>query len=45
MSEQGGFAHGLREYPSIGYETAAAFRKDLVNALPESVKNAVKGVI
>ena len=35
----------LREDPSIGYQTAAAFRKDLVNALPSNVKNAVKGVI
>ena len=35
----------LREEPSIGYQTAAAFRKDLVNALPSNVKNAVKGVI
>ena len=35
----------LREQPEIGYKSAAAFRKDIVAALPEHVKNAVKGVI
>ena len=35
----------LRENPSIGYQTASAFRKELVAALPSNVKNAVKEVI
>jgi serine/threonine-protein kinase len=35
----------LREQPEIGYKSAAAFRKDIIAALPGNVKNAVKGVI
>lgn len=35
----------LEEQPEIGYLSAAAFRKDIVSALPDSVRNAVRGVI
>ncbi len=35
----------LREQPEIGYKSAAAFRKDIIAALPNNVKNAAKGVI
>lgn len=35
----------LVEQPAIGYASAAAFRKDIVAALPENVKQAVKGVL
>ena len=35
----------LREQPEIGYKSAAAFRKDILAALPGEMKNAVKGVI
>ncbi len=35
----------LREQPEIGYKSAAAFRKDIIAALPSNVKNAVKGVL
>lgn len=35
----------LRETPTIGYQRALDFRKDLVKALPDNVKNAVRGVI
>ncbi len=35
----------LREQPEIGYQSAAAFRKDVVAALPANIKNAVRGAI
>ena len=35
----------LREQPEIGCKSAAVFRKNLVAALPENVKNAVRGVL
>lgn len=35
----------LEEQPEIGYSSAAAFRKDIVSALPDSVRSAVRGVI
>ena len=35
----------LQEEPEIGYKSAAALRKAIIAALPENVKNAVKGII
>ena len=35
----------LREMPQIGYQSAAALKKDIVGALPESLRGAMKGVL
>jgi len=35
----------LRETPQIGYQSAAALKKDIIGALPDSVRNAMKGVL
>ena len=35
----------LQEVPEIGYKSAATFRRDIIAALPEQVKKAVRGVL
>ena len=35
----------LQEVPEIGYKSAATFRRDIIAALPEQVKEAVRGVL
>ncbi|NCB32035.1 MAG: serine/threonine protein kinase, partial [Clostridia bacterium] len=35
----------LEEQPAIGYSSAAALRRDIVAALPNDIKKAVKGVL
>jgi hypothetical protein len=35
----------LIEQPSIGYATAASLSRDIISALPEATKQAVRGVL